>query len=117
VTTLFVERRRPDVPRLESLPVDASYPSGHTAASIALYCGLAVLVTSRFARGGWRIPIWVIAVAIPPVVALSRIYRGMHHPIDALAGVPIGIAAIVVVVFACRVAGAAMTRRESAEAR
>ena len=26
----------------------------------------------------------------------------MHHPIDVLAGIPIGIAAIVVVVFACR---------------
>ena len=59
----------------------------------------------------------MIAIAIPPVVALSRIYRGMHHPIDALSAVPIGISAIVVVVFACRVAGAAMARRETAEAR
>ncbi len=117
VTTLFVERRRPEVERLESLPVDASYPSGHTAASIALYSGLALLLTSRFAHGRWRVLIWVIAIAIPPIVALSRIYRGMHHPIDALAGVPIGIAAIVVVVFACRVAGATMARRERAEAR
>ena len=111
-TTLFVERRRPDVERLESLPVDASYPSGHTAASIALYSGLALLVTSRWALGPWRFVIWAIALAIPPIVAFSRIYRGMHHPIDALAGIPIGIAAIVVVVFACRVAGAAIARRE-----
>ena len=36
----------------------------------------------------------------------------MHHPIDVLAGIPIGIAAIVVVVFACRVAGAAVDRRD-----
>ena len=114
-TTLFVERRRPDVERLESLPVDASYPSGHTAASIALYSGLALLVTSRFARGRARVAIWVVALAIPPIVALSRIYRGMHHPIDVLAGVPIGIAALVVVIFACRVARAAVERREAAE--
>ena len=112
ITSLFVERRRPEVERLESLPVDASYPSGHTAASIALYSGLALLLTSRFAHGPWRIAVWAIALAIPPVVALSRIYRGMHHPIDVLAGIPIGIAAIVVVVFACRVAGAAIARRE-----
>ena len=111
-TTLFVERRRPEVERLESLPVEASYPSGHTAASIALYSGLALLLTSRWARGPWRIVIWVVALAIPPLVALSRIYRGMHHPIDALAAIPIGIAAIVVVIFASRVAGAAMARRE-----
>ena len=113
-TTLFVERRRPEVERLESLPVDASYPSGHTAASIALYSGLALLLTSRFSRGSWRVAVWVIALAIPPIVALSRIYRGMHHPIDVLAGIPIGIAAIVVVFFACRVAGAAIARRDEA---
>ena len=47
-------------------------------------------------------------------MALSRIYRGMHHPIDALAAIPIGIAAIIVVVFACRVAGAAIARRDEA---
>jgi membrane-associated phospholipid phosphatase len=113
-TTIFVERRRPEVDRLESLPVDASYPSGHTAASIALYGGLALLLTSRLARGRWRYLIWAVALAIPPIVALSRIYRGMHHPIDVLAGVPIGVAAIVVVVFACRVAGAAIAARERA---
>lgn len=112
-TTIFVERRRPDVERLESLAVDASFPSGHTAASIALYSGLAVLVTSRWVRGRGRLAIWAVALAIPPLVALARIYRGMHHPIDVLAGVPIGIAAIVVVLFACRVAGAAVARREA----
>jgi len=116
-TTLFVHRERPDVERLESLPVDDSYPSGHTAASIALYSGLALLLTSRLAQGPARVVVWAGALAIPPLVALSRIYRGMHHPIDALAAIPIGVASIVVVVFACRVAGAAVTRREGAERR
>jgi membrane-associated phospholipid phosphatase len=111
-TTLFVERRRPEVERLESLPVDASYPSGHTAASIALYSSLALLLTSGFALGRWRYLVWAIALAIPPIVGLSRIYRGMHHPLDVLAGVPIGIAAIAVVLFACRVAGASISSRE-----
>ena len=116
-TTLFVHRERPDVERLESLPLDDSYPSGHTAASIALYSGLALLLTSRLAQGPARVVVWAGALAIPPLVALSRIYRGMHHPIDALAAIPIGVASIVVVVFACRVAGAAATRREGAERR
>ena len=47
-TTLVVHSHRPRVHRLESLPVNASYPSGHTAAAIAVYCGLALLITSRF---------------------------------------------------------------------
>ena len=60
----------------------------------------------------------VIAIAAPIIVGFSRAFRGMHHPIDVLAGVPIGIAAIVVVVFACRVAGAAIASRDqAAEAR
>ena len=42
-TTLLVHRQRPQVHRLESLPANASYPSGHTAASIAVYGGLALL--------------------------------------------------------------------------
>src|SRR5262245_29706825 len=46
-TTLAVHRHRPGVPRLEKLPVDASYPSGHTAAAIVVYGGLALLLASR----------------------------------------------------------------------
>ena len=115
-TTLAVDRPRPHVERLEGLDPTASYPSGHTAAAIALYCGSALLLTSRFGRlGGWRVAVWAIALAIPPLTGLARMYRGMHHPIDLLAGVPIGIAAIVVALFACRVAGEAVTRREELE--
>ena len=57
-TTLLVHRHRPDVPRLEKLPVNASYPSGHTAAAIAVYCGLALLLTSRVRGLVPRIFIW-----------------------------------------------------------
>jgi membrane-associated phospholipid phosphatase len=112
-TTFFVDRPRPHVERLEGLNPSASYPSGHTAAAIALYCGAALLLTSRFALAGrWRIAICALALAIPPIAGLARIYRGMHHPIDVLAGVPIGIAALLVALFACRVAGAAVARRD-----
>src|SRR6185295_8293175 len=44
LTTLVIHSHRPHVARLENLPVNASYPSGHTAASIAVYCGLALLI-------------------------------------------------------------------------
>ena len=46
-TTLVVHSHRPRVVRLEHLPVNASYPSGHTAASIAVYGGLVLLLTSQ----------------------------------------------------------------------
>jgi undecaprenyl-diphosphatase len=107
VSSLFVPRERPSVHRLEGLPADASYPSGHTAASIAVYVGLVLLLTSRITGRRWRIVAWAVAVLLPVVVAMSRMYRGMHHPLDVASGVLIGIGAITVVLFACRAAGCA----------
>jgi undecaprenyl-diphosphatase len=107
LTTLAVHSRRPTVARLESLPVNASYPSGHTAAAIAVYGGLALLVTSRFTNRVARVGAWTAVLGLVAFVALARMYRGMHHPIDIAGGVVVGIAALVVLVFACRAAGAA----------
>ena len=106
LTTLVVHSHRPRVHRLESLPVQASYPSGHTAASIAVYCGLALLITSRFRGGGVRVAVWLLAAAMVAFVATARMYRGMHHPLDIAGGVVVGIAALCVLVVACRAAGA-----------
>jgi membrane-associated phospholipid phosphatase len=105
VTSLAVPRDRPHVARLEDLPADASYPSGHTAASIAVYAGLVYLLTSGISDRRVRIAAWVVAVVFPVFVALARMYRGMHHPIDVAAGLLIGIGAVVVLLFACRAAG------------
>jgi membrane-associated phospholipid phosphatase len=107
LTTLAVHSHRPRVHRLESLPVNASYPSGHTAAAIAVYCGLALLITSRFRNDWFRMVAWLLAVATVAFVAMARMYRGMHHPLDVAGGVVVGIAALCVLVLACRSAGAA----------
>jgi undecaprenyl-diphosphatase len=110
-TTLAVHRDRPAVHRLEHLPVNASYFSGHTAAAIAVYCGIALLLTSRIANRGARVAIWATAAAIPVFVALARMYRGMHHPIDVAGGVVVGIAVLVALVFLSRAAGHAAAAR------
>jgi undecaprenyl-diphosphatase len=106
-TTFFVHRERPNVHRLENLPVDASYPSGHTAAAIAVYCGIALLLTSRIANRWAQVSIWLVAALIPVFVASSRMYRGMHHPIDVAGGVIIGVAALSALVLVTRAAGRA----------
>jgi undecaprenyl-diphosphatase len=110
-TTLVVHSHRPRVPRLEHLPVNASYPSGHTAASIAVYGGFVLLLTSRFTSGVFRTFAWAVLLAIVTFVATARMYRGMHHPLDVAGGVLVGIAAVIVLVFACRVAGVAAESR------
>jgi undecaprenyl-diphosphatase len=78
-----VRRPRPDVTHLDSRLPTGSYPSGHTAAACCLYIGLAILVIGH-ARGWWRWLFLIPAVAMPALVALSRIYRGEHHPTDVL---------------------------------
>ena len=115
-TTLVVHSHRPRVARLENLPVNASYPSGHTAASIAVYGGLALLLTSIFTSGVFRTFAWGIVLAMVTFVAVARMYRGMHHPLDVGGGVAVGIAALVVLVFACRISGAAADTRNDAPA-
>lgn len=115
VSSLLVPRERPSVRRLDDLPADASYPSGHTAASVAVYAGLVLLLTSKITDRRGRAAAWAIAVLVPVLVALSRMYRGMHHPLDVGGGVLIGLGAITVVLFACRAAGCA--QRSPARAR
>jgi undecaprenyl-diphosphatase len=107
VTSLVLPRQRPSVPRLENLPANASYPSGHTAASIAVYAGLVFLLVSGVGSRAVRIAAWAVAILVPIFVASSRMYRGMHHPLDVAGGLLIGVGAMMVLLFACRAASAA----------
>jgi undecaprenyl-diphosphatase len=106
-TTLVVHRHRPTVHRLEQLPVNASYPSGHTAAAIAIYGGIALLLSSRLASRKARVAVWTFALLIPVYVAFARMYRGMHHPLDIAGGVLIGVAALSAIVLVSQAAGLA----------
>ncbi|HET8813515.1 MAG TPA: phosphatase PAP2 family protein [Solirubrobacterales bacterium] len=114
VTSIAVPRDRPSVRRLEDLEFDASYPSGHTAASIAVYSGLVLLLTTRFTSSLKKALAWTGAILLTTFVALARLYEGMHHPLDVAGGVFVGIGAILVLLFACRAAGAATERRSRA---
>jgi len=111
LTSLAAPRQRPDVPRLEDLTPDASYPSGHVAASVAVYGGLAFVLSSRIEHAPTRYGIRAVVVVTIAFAALSRMYQGMHHPLDVAGGVLVGLTAIVITVFACRVAAAASTER------
>jgi undecaprenyl-diphosphatase len=65
----------------EELPPTSSFPSGHTAASVALYGGIALLVVGA-TRAWWRWLVVATAVALVVAVAAARLYRGAHHPSD-----------------------------------
>jgi membrane-associated phospholipid phosphatase len=112
-TVFFVDRDRPHVERLEALPVDASFPSGHVAASIAVYSGFALLLTSRVTSTRAKALVWAAALAIPPIVAVSRMYRGMHHPLDTLAGLLMGISALTLALLLARTTRVVARKREA----
>jgi undecaprenyl-diphosphatase len=82
----IVKRPRPDVPNLDSHLPTSAFPSGHMAATTCLYVGIAILVIGHF-RGWWRYLFLIPAIIMPVMIALSRMYRGEHHPTDILASV------------------------------
>ena len=67
---------------LVKAPLDASFPSGHTAASFA----------AVFALKAAGSPLWKPALAVAVVIAFSRLYLYVHWPSDVLAGVLLGAA-------------------------
>jgi len=109
----LVARDRPDVVKLDNLNPAHSFPSGHVAASVAVYCGIALLLTSRFHQTWLRLVIWACALSIPALVAVSRIYRGEHHPADVIGGALLGAGALLVALLATRVGIVADERRQS----
>src|SRR6478736_3430995 len=106
-TTLFVDRARPPVHRLDTAPPTSSFPSGHTAAAIVLYIGLIIVVHRVWRRNAATIGVAVVLALVPVVVGLSRLSRGMHHPTDVIAGALLGTVALLV---ACALVGRAVAR-------
>lgn len=81
----------PAVELLVSPPLDASFPSGHTAASFA----------AVFALRGSGSPLWKPALAVAVLIAFSRLYLYVHYPTDVIfsmfAGILLGLLGCLIV--------------------
>ncbi|MGV9216230.1 phosphatase PAP2 family protein [Micromonospora sp. RB23] len=84
-TTMVIDRQRPAVEHMDTSPPTSSFPSGHTSAAVALYVGIAVLMALRARSTGAKVAWWTLLLVVPVGVALTRMYRGMHHPSDVVA--------------------------------
>jgi YegS/Rv2252/BmrU family lipid kinase len=87
------------VPHLDHLEVNHSFPSGHVAAALAVYGAIALLLTAHFRNVAVRIGVISLWALIVATVAMSRMYRGEHHPIDVVAGLIMGAGALCVALF------------------
>jgi undecaprenyl-diphosphatase len=77
----IVHRHRPYEHQLGPATSSYSFPSGHAATSFACATVLSVLVPRR------RVPFFVLAT----LIALSRLYNGVHYPTDVVAGACLGV--------------------------
>ena len=107
-----VERPRPHVKHLGTTPSTYSWPSGHVGATLVVYGGIALMVTLTTRRVLPRILSWTVAVAVTACVGLSRVYRGEHHPTDAVAGLVLGVGALITATLAVRARAGRMPVRE-----
>jgi undecaprenyl-diphosphatase len=110
----LVGRPRPDVEPLGSVPTTSSFPSGHTAATLVIYTCVA-LAASKWCRRMWvKAVAWGAAVVMPIAVAFARVYRGMHHPFDVVAGLVLGLGALTVALATVHAANEARCRERVA---
>ena len=78
---VIVQRHRPYEHQLGPATSSYSFPSGHTTTSFACATVLAAFAPR------WRVPFFVLAT----LIALSRLYNGVHYPTDVVAGAFLGV--------------------------
>jgi membrane-associated phospholipid phosphatase len=95
-TAKIIARDRPPVEQLDGAPTN-SWPSGHIAAAVVFYVGLAIVIwyNPRFPRVS-RIAAVCIAIIAPAIVIMSRLYLGMHYLSDAVGGTVLGLTVLAI---------------------
>jgi undecaprenyl-diphosphatase len=83
---LAFKRARPEPFFDLATPRSFSFPSGHSLASFCFFGALALMINARIENRNWRLPIWIGAGVMVFLIGLSRIYLGVHHATDVIAG-------------------------------
>ncbi len=81
----IIRRERPNIKRLV-YEKSYSYPSGHTATSTAFYGFILFLVINSSMLINVKIALCFLLVGLILMIGFSRIYLGIHHFSDVVAG-------------------------------
>jgi undecaprenyl-diphosphatase len=102
------DRARPDLFPRRGWYGWSSYPSGHAIASVSVLMTVAIILHRV---KGW---VWPYYVFIPIMLAslYSRVYLGVHWPTDVIAGIIVGLAWLLVSLYAFRESGFREIERE-----
>ncbi|HEY5438106.1 MAG TPA: phosphatase PAP2 family protein [Acidimicrobiales bacterium] len=98
-----VRRPRPSIRHVGATPSTFSFPSGHEAAAVVLYGGIAVIVFIATKHLLPRILVGAFATVMIVGIGISRIYRGDHFLSDVIAGLLVGVASLYAGIFVTRV--------------
>ena len=96
---LAFKRARP-VPFFDLTPPETySFPSGHSLTSAVFFGALAAILTTQIKSRRLRVIVWIVATAMFLSIGFSRIYLGVHHTTDVIAGFAAALIWILVVRF------------------
>ena len=78
------QRPRPNIDHALQVVSTYSFPSGHVAGAVLFYGVLGAMLVSKIDAWRWRVLIVFSAIALVLLVALSRMYLGVHYLSDVL---------------------------------
>lgn len=86
------DRPRPDLVAHAARVFSPSFPSGHATLSAVTYLTLGALLASLHDSRRFKVFFLGLAIILTMAIGLTRVYLGVHHPTDVLAGWCIGAA-------------------------